>query len=357
MLSFIKEHTNCWDILKDEVRPIYLYGMGDGADKILSVFEQYGIKASGVFASDDFVRGQSFHEFKVQKLSEIEAICNDFVVVLAFAVCRQPTYDSILELSKKHTLYVPDVPVFPDGTLFTYEYCIEHQKDIDTVYSMLADETSKKTFADVINYKISGNFRYLLDYTSTDEVFTNLIRLSNDEVYVDLGAYNGDTILEFLKYSKGEYKKIIGLEPNAKNFKRLCKNTKDVKSLEVYNYASWDTQTTLEFSIGSGRMSTVNSGNATKVQEVQAIAVDTLFDGSKDMPTLLKLDVEGADRQAILGCKHIIENGSRVITALYHRNQDLFYIPLLIHSINPKLKLYIRKQMYIPAWEVNLYCI
>ena len=55
MLSFITEKLSTWDRLKAEKRPIFIYGMGDGALKIMSVFNEKGITVSGVFASDDFV--------------------------------------------------------------------------------------------------------------------------------------------------------------------------------------------------------------------------------------------------------------------------------------------------------------
>ena len=70
-MEFIQEKTSVWERLQREDRPIALYGMGDGADKILRVFADKGIKASTVFASDEFVRGHSFAGFRVQKLSEI----------------------------------------------------------------------------------------------------------------------------------------------------------------------------------------------------------------------------------------------------------------------------------------------
>ena len=69
-----------WNYLKNSDLPIILYGMGDGADKVLSAFKKYGITASGVMASDDFVRGQSFHEFTVKKLSDFE---NEYSVMPA----------------------------------------------------------------------------------------------------------------------------------------------------------------------------------------------------------------------------------------------------------------------------------
>lgn len=357
MLSFIEEEKNCWDILKDETRPIYLYGMGDGAVKILNVFEQYGIKIDGIFASDEFVRGHSFMGFKVMKLSEVEAICDDFVIVMAFAVGRKPMYDKVLELSNRHTLYAPDVPVVVDGSLFTLEYCKKYENEIQTVYDMLMDKKSKETFADVINFRLSGKIHYLNKNISTrEEVFTDIIRLSNHEIYVDLGAYNGDTILEFLETVNYQYDKIIGLEPNFKNFKRLTKNTLNVPNLNIYNYASWDKSDTLLFSSGAGRMSTIQKENSNKVREVQAINVDSLFKNNSDMPTFLKMDVEGAEKKTIIGCENIIKNGCKMAVSLYHRNEDIFSIPLQIHKLNSNLKFYIRKQLYIPAWETNLYC-
>ena len=56
MLSFVTEKQSCWDRLKADKRPIFIYGMGDGALKIMSVFREKGITVSGVFASDEFVR-------------------------------------------------------------------------------------------------------------------------------------------------------------------------------------------------------------------------------------------------------------------------------------------------------------
>ena len=44
-----------WTRLKSESRPVLLYGIGNGADKIFDVCRDYGIEILGVFASDGFV--------------------------------------------------------------------------------------------------------------------------------------------------------------------------------------------------------------------------------------------------------------------------------------------------------------
>ena len=63
--------SDVWDVLARETRPIAVYGMGNGADKLFRRFEKYGIKVSEVFASDGFVRGHSFRGFKVKSFSDI----------------------------------------------------------------------------------------------------------------------------------------------------------------------------------------------------------------------------------------------------------------------------------------------
>jgi len=70
------------------------------------------------------------------------------------------------------------------------------------------------------------------------------------------------------------------------------------------------------------------------------------------------MDIEGAEYQAIKGAENTIRRHSpKLMISLYHRNEDMFKLPLLIHSINPDYKFFIRHQLYIPAWETNLYCI
>ena len=63
--------SDMWDTLASETRPIVVYGMGNGADKLIERFDKYGIKISDIFASDGFVRGHFFRGFRVMSFSEI----------------------------------------------------------------------------------------------------------------------------------------------------------------------------------------------------------------------------------------------------------------------------------------------
>ncbi len=70
------------------------------------------------------------------------------------------------------------------------------------------------------------------------------------------------------------------------------------------------------------------------------------------------MDVEGFEREAIWGASQTIGHyAPKMMVSLYHRNEDIFELPILIKKLNPKYQLFIRHQLYIPAWETNLYAV
>lgn len=351
MIGFIKEKETCWEYLYKSDKPIFIYGMGTGAEKILERFEEFKIPLAGFFASDGFVRGHSFKGHTVHTLKQVEEAAGEFIAVLAFAAGYRSLYDKINLIAKKHDLRAPDVPVAGEG-LFTYDYCVKNAEKIQTVYESLADEKSREAFAGAVNFKISGKIDYLDKITSgREEIYKNLIKQNNVGAYVDLGAYDGDTAKEFIENSDGTRGHVYAFEPNAKNFKKLQKNLGGTSGVTLINAAAWDFNGTLSFSPEAGRNSAAVPGGK---QTADCATVDALI---KESAGIIKIDVEGAEKNAIMGAKRHIKNGSSVICSLYHRNEDLFEIPLLLLSINPKLKLYIRHHLYIPAWETNLYAV
>lgn len=85
-------------------------------------------------------------------------------------------------------------------------------------------------------------------------------------------------------------------------------------------------------------------------------AVDDLLCGSR--ADVIKLDVEGAEYEALLGCRKTIETyRPRLMVSAYHRNEDLFALPLLIRRMHPEYRVYLRHHRYIPAWETCFYLI
>lgn len=350
-----KIEESVWKRLKRETRPIILYGMGDGALKIMSVCRSHGIKISGIFASDEFVRGHSFEGFKVKKLSEIEEEFDDFVILLCFAAFLPDLLDKIYSIHKRHEVIAPDVPVFGDG-LFDEEYFESHKDELLKVYSVLADETSKKVFQNVLNFKLSGKIDLLKEIeTEKYEVFENVIKLSEGEHYLDLGGYDGDTVEEFLKVTGDSYASVTVLEPDPKNFRKLTNKAseKSWNDITLLNEGIWDSDTELSFDNRAGRNSYLSEKGKVIVK---VRSIDSVLKG-KDV-TFIKMDVEGAELRAIMGAKETLKTKKpKLAFSGYHRNEDLFSLPLALKEIEPDYRIYLRHHPYLPAWETNFYAV
>lgn len=359
MAFFLDEIDSClWDYLAETDKKIVLYGMGDGAEKIRNVLDGIGVQVDDIMASDEFVRGHSFMGIRVKRLSEIEELYgDDFIILVCFGTQFPDVMDRIYQIAEKHELYAPNVPVVGDG-LFTLDYAKEHYKELKTVYGMLADEPSKKVFENIIRYKLSGDITLLKECETPHEEMFDLLKVGGEEIYVDLGAYNGDTLVEFLNETSMNFRKLYAMEPDHKNYEKLKRRLYMIGSglMEAYNCGAWDSETTMMFSQRAGRSSKVDNVSPKRGREVKMMSVDHMLQGGE--ATIIKYDVEGSEQQAINGSKETLQNfRPRLNVALYHRNEDMFSIPLQIASINKKYKLYLRHHPYIPDWDTNLYCI
>lgn len=357
MLERLTEQQDIWDYLALSEKPILLYGMGDGALKIMKEMKKHGIPVSGIFASDEFVRGHSFEGHQVMKFSEARERYEDFIILLAFAVFREPLLSKIYEMSESYEMYAPDVPVYPeDETVFGIEYIREHEQELEQVYACLEDELSRKVFLNTLNFKISGKISYLREITTPmEEVYETVLHLDESEDYLDLGAYNGDTISEFLEHTNGKYHSITAFEPDKKNFKKLLKliEEKNLQNVDARNVGSYDKPGELLFAGKAGRNSTLTEkqGIPTPVD-----SVDHVFQGRR--VSVIKLDVEGAEEKTLEGCRETISLWRpKLLLSAYHKNSDLFRLPLLILSICQEYHLFFRHHPYVPAWETNFYFV
>lgn len=338
--------TDVWTRLKNETKPILLYGTGNGADKILDKLNALEISVSGVFASDGFVRNRTFRGFEVISFKKAEEIFKSFLVLMAFGSNRNEVFENVLKISKTQEIIMADVPVYDTGA-FDLSYAKEHKAELEAVYNILADEQSKKAFKETLLFKLDGDIsRLFACETNEDEAFS-LFKLPQNPTYLDLGGYNGDTALSFAKRFP-EYESIVAVEPDKKNFSKLIRNTENLKITPI-NAAISDKCGRALFKSGFGRGSNLGAGD-----EISVITVDSLekqFD-------FIKFDVEGQELKAIEGAKKTIkEQKPKMLISCYHKNDDYFSIPLKVLSINPDYKVYMRHYPYIPAWDTNFYFV
>lgn len=342
-----------WGYLQTVKKPIVMYGMGNGADKIIERFDKLGIQVADFFASDGFVRGHFFHGKKVLSFSEIKEKYGDFIIILSFASSLDNVLDYFYRLDEAYEMYAPDVPVTGDGT-FTLDYYEEHKEAFDSARQLFFDEWSKKVFDNVIKYKLTGKISYLREIeTSPDEQWENILSPDSYEICIDAGAYNGDTARQMLDKCSN-IKLIYALEPDKRNYKKLAACSEENTKIIPQNVAAWDEDTTLVFDASGNRNANTFSLNTKKTVDVEAKKID----GIASTADYIKYDVEGAERKALIGSKELIKNRHPdLLVSAYHRNEDLFDLPLLINELNPDYKLILRKFKYVPAWDLNIYAI
>lgn len=340
-----------WDYLKTARKPILLYGMGNGADMIIKYLEEKAIPWQDTFASDGFVRGHSFHGKKVLSFTQAKEKYGDFIILMTFAVHDEKTMRFIKEVSESFELYSPTMSVV-DGTPFTYEFFLENEESFEKAYNLLSDEKSKEDYLNIIRYKISGNTRYLFSaHSEKTKVYSEILCLDDNETIVDLGAYDGDTIREFSEATEGRYNKIIALEPDSKNFRKLTEKTAHMQNIERYNLGAWDKKETLYFAKKGGRNSRADENGV----PVEFDSVDNIV---SERVTLLKMDIEGAEMKALEGARATIEKYSpKLYVCAYHRNEDMFALIIRINELSSDYKIYFRQHPYVPAWESNIYAV
>ena len=354
-----------WSHLAQTDKKIVMYGMGNGADKILSVCAERGIEICDFFASDDFVRGHSFRGKRVLSYSEAKEKYgkDNMIVLLSFASSLDDVLRNIYKIAEECELYAPDVPVC--GTeLFDAEFYERNEQKIAHVRSLLADQESKSIYDSIISYKLSGNVAHLRhSYSDFSLVLSDVLGAEKIRCAVDLGAYNGDTVRELCAVAPS-LERVIAFEPDGRNYKKLCDYAAGESrfSIEAYNVAAWSHRDTLFFDGGGSRNSTLMDsdsmqvGKAKKIIEVAADSLDNVVD--KAAPDYIKYDVEGAEKEAIEGSLCTIEKYMpSLCISLYHRSADIFELPLMIHEKFPEYKLYIRRRKYVPAWDTVLLAV
>lgn len=339
--------------LRHSSKPIVLYGMGNGADLIISRLAHYGIKPAGIFASNDFVRSKHFHNMPITDYKTAKKEFGPMIVLLCFGTDRPDVMENIEKIATENEFYIPDVPVFGND-FFDRNYYETNKPVIQQVENMLADEASRSCFRELIRFKADGNRRHLISCESDPEIAEQeILNYGSNEDYLDIGAYNGDTVLSFAENVNYRYKHIYAIEPFEKNFKKLCENTAHLKNITHINKACSDSTAPLLFSNKGGRGSGIG-----KQINIPAFTADSFFSEADRSVSTIKIDVEGLERQTISGAeKTILRYKPKLKIAAYHRTGDLWDIPLQIQRIRPDYNIYLRHFPCYPAWDTNYYFV
>ena len=353
-------------------RPIVMYGMGNGADKILAVCDRFGITVRDFFASDGFVRGHCFHGKRVLSFSETceRYGADEMIVLLSFASSRPEVLALFDSVGATCEMYAPDVPVCGDN-LFDADFYTAHRAELDKARSLLADDESRRVFDGIVSYKLSGRID-ILRATESDaaDAYRDILHAEDLETVMDLGAYNGDSIRALREHTP-RLARVIAMEPDRRNARKLteyaARAAEEAPPLEItpVEAGAWSEEGVLYFDASGNRNANLTPtatlhGAAARLTEVKVNAPDTvaLSTWGNRRVDHIKYDVEGAEAEALRGSRRLIERDRpALLVSAYHRSEDLFALPLLVHELCPSYRLYLRRMAGVPAWDINLYAV
>jgi FkbM family methyltransferase len=225
---------------------------------------------------------------------------------------------------------------------------IDHLGDINNLCSQLADTKSIETVVALFKHIYTGNMDYIDDVYDPVQYFTrDVIEMSDNEVFVDGGAFDGDTINEFIKISGNKFEKIYCFEPIKEQYERLYHNIKimgEEKRIHAFQYGLSDTNDILHFSVNGTASRIIDVDSETNDFATDSINVVALDNVICDKVTFIKMDIEGAELSALRGAEALIRKYKpKLAICIYHKPEDIVTIPNYIMSLGLDYKYYIRQ--------------
>lgn len=244
--------------------------------------------------------------------------------ITPYAFCRMPN---------ERNNYMFNIPKTTFDSLFLQNMNAQRPLIIATDYKATKEIYMLLKFG----YKHSNIF--LHTHTGKQYFDLSYIIPVENEVFIDAGSYYGDTVIDFIKWCNNKYKKIYCFEPDKINYKRLNHTIqkKNIDRIIMYKNALWNKNEMVDFNNAGNTDSAISlSGKSL----VSAVSLDSVIECA---PTFIKMDIEGAEYEALVGAERTIRlYKPRLAISVYHNKNDILRIPTLIKSFDPNYKLYLR---------------
>jgi FkbM family methyltransferase len=226
-------------------------------------------------------------------------------------------------------------------------------------YSLLADEPSRQELCDQIEWRYSMQPEFLPLPPNPGELYfpADLITPNPNEVFVDGGAFDGDSLRAFTRRPH-PFQHFYALEPDRSNIAALRASLQTLppglhEKVTVWPYALGDQDGQISFVETHDMASSISTAN--HAISIEARKLDSL--PWRLHPTYIKMDIEGSEPAALAGAAQLIRRHMPVLAiCLYHRTEHLWQIPNLIHSLAPGYSLHLRRYAE-DCWEEVCYAI
>jgi len=349
-------------LLKNQLtsRPVVLYGLGFFGGVIVKNFAKHGINVECF--CDSYKTGTD-SETGLSIISPailLDKFSDANVVVSAAAPkTHKAIYEHIIKLGFNKNRVFPFEAAFKffiksrvEVINLTFDEMKLHIDGYRKIYNFLKDDASKAIILKTIE---SYLFNETFEYNSPDDsYFINEIEFSENEVFVDAGLYYGDTVINFIKRVNGKYRKIYGFDIDERNLEKAVKNLEEYNNIEIISKGLWSETCELKAELGLLAGSNVKEG---ATAPVPLTSLDELFADKSvgEYPTFIKMDIEGSEKQALLGSKKVIEAAlPKIAVCTYHKPEDIYELTNILYGFNPDYRFMLKH--YSPyTWDTVLY--
>jgi FkbM family methyltransferase len=233
-------------------------------------------------------------------------------------------------------------------------------REMEPAYNLLSDERSRREFCAQIRWRCLLDYDCLPPHDDPREMYfpADLFRISPEEVFVDCGALDGDSLRAFLSAANGQFSRIYTWEADAGNVDKLSRCVLDLPStvsakVTVMPYAVGRQDGKVWFNAdGTGGSRVTAAGSA---REVQCRSLDGAF--TEVRPSLIKMDIEGAEPEALPGAARTMARHRPIMAVCaYHKCDHLWTIPQLLKAANPGYSIFLRRYAE-DCWETVYYAV
>ena len=225
------------------------------------------------------------------------------------------------------------------------ENVLAQAAQIREAFRLFVDDESKRQYVGHLKFRLHLDYAALPERSDDGYFPSDIISpLPENTVYVDCGAFDGDTVRRFLARQQNRFRKIYAFEPDEINYRRLQTYIERLgegtsSRVTVYHAGVGEVRKKLSFA-ATGNMSSSFSGAGSYQVDVLPLQEIVKSNGA---PIFLKFDVEGDERAALKGAERLLMETRPVLAiSAYHRPNDLWELPLYLDSLNLGYRFFLR---------------
>jgi len=326
-----------------QAKSIYLFGAGQNGSMLLVKLLGIGARVAGFLDNNPARWGTTFRNLPVLKPDDPGVPAGAPLVVLApYDPGACISLNNQCALLGLHSVFWWDAGLGNPPRENAEE--LEANPDAIAAASIWADAESRATYVSRVRYTATQDLRDMPPITPRQYFIPEMPRRLYRS-FVDGGAFDGDTFLEFRREFADDFDNYYAFESDGGTLRKLRSALPDDSRIHVYPFALYNEKTSLSF-LGIGHeASGIVADGMPESSRVSADALDNILENKR--VSFIKFDIEGAEPEALLGARNIIAGQMPgLAVCVYHRPDHLWRIPLWIKNLVPEYRLYLRNHGY-----------